>query len=258
MAERKSRSLSSTTIQFYTTYLTPFMDSIKGQALDVTKEDIAQFLDSLSCSPGGKHAYFRAIRAFYRWAWEEGYIDAIPRMKAPKVPKPLRYVVSLKDVAKLLESADNVRDKLIVSMLADTGLRRSELASIRILDVDTDTHILRVWGKRGKGKTGTLWAYHCPATLLTQWLRERPEEDMLFNLNKWGIGEMLERLERKTGIKCNAHSFRRLFATQSIRQGMNLFHTQSLLGHSSLTMTRLYAQEVDSHDAIQHYKPILG
>src|SRR5918992_510670 len=91
MAERKSRSLSSTTIQFYTTYLTPFMDSIKGQALDVTKEDIAQFLDSLSCSPGGKHAYFRAIRAFYRWAWEEGYTDAIPRMKAPKVPKPLRY-----------------------------------------------------------------------------------------------------------------------------------------------------------------------
>ena len=68
---------------------------------------------------------------------------------------------------------------------------------------------------------------------------------------------MLLRLELKTGIKCNAHTFRRTFATESIRNGMNVFHVQSLLVHSSLTMTRIYAEQVDSEDAIKAYTPIV-
>ena len=59
------------------------------------------------------------------------------------------------------------------------------------------------------------------------------------------------------GIKCNAHSFRRTFATESVRNGMNLFHVQSLLGHSSLTMTRIYAEQVNSEDAIEAYKAVV-
>ena len=62
---------------------------------------------------------------------------------------------------------------------------------------------------------------------------------------------MLAGLESLTGIKCNALSFRRTFATESVRNGMNLFHVQSLLGHSSLTMTRIYAEQVNSEDAIK-------
>ncbi len=63
-------------------------------------------------------------------------------------------------------------------------------------------------------------------------------------------------LEAVTGIKCNAHSFRPTFATESVRNGMNLFHVQSLLGHSSLTMTRIYAEQVSSEDAIVAYKAL--
>jgi len=58
-------------------------------------------------------------------------------------------------------------------------------------------------------------------------------------------------LESLTGIKCNAHSFRSKCPTESVRNGMNLFHVQSLLGHSSLTMTRIYAELVNSEDAIK-------
>ena len=68
---------------------------------------------------------------------------------------------------------------------------------------------------------------------------------------------MLVGLESLTGIKCNAHSFRRTFATESVRNGMNLFHVQSLLGHSSLTMTRIYAEQVNSEDVIKAYKAIV-
>ena len=54
----------------------------------------------------------------------------------------------------------------------------------------------------------------------------------------------------RTGIKRYVNSCRRTFATESVRNGMNLFHVQSLLGHSSLTMTRIYEQD-DSEDAIK-------
>ena len=68
---------------------------------------------------------------------------------------------------------------------------------------------------------------------------------------------MLARLERRTGIKCNAHAFRRTFVTESLGNGMNLFYVQSLLGHSSLTMTRIYAELVNSENAIRAYKAIV-
>ena len=68
---------------------------------------------------------------------------------------------------------------------------------------------------------------------------------------------MLSDLESVTGIKCTAHSFRRTFATESVRNGMNLFHVQSLLGHSNLTMTRIYAEQVNSEDAIKAYKAVI-
>jgi site-specific recombinase XerD len=83
------------------------------------------------------------------------------------------------------------------------------------------------------------------------------------NLILWAVGvavvagagmvitNLLKELGEKTGIKCNAHSFRRTFTTESVRNGMNLFHVQSLLGHSSLTMTRIYAEQVNSEDAIK-------
>lgn len=68
---------------------------------------------------------------------------------------------------------------------------------------------------------------------------------------------MLHRLGQRAGIKCHAHALRRTFATQSVRNDINLFYIQSLLGHSTLTMTRIYAEQVNSEDAIKAYKPIV-
>ena len=62
--------------------------------------------------------------------------------------------------------------------------------------------------------------------------------------------------EVQTGIKCNAHAFRRTFACEYVRNGLNVFYLQSVLGHS-LTMTRIYAEQVSSEDAIKAYKPIV-
>ena len=106
-----------------------------------------------------------------------------------------------------------------------------------------------MWGKGAKQRIvcyGT-----ATATYMAEYLDEMElKGHQAIIPNVWAITNLLKELEERTGIKCNAHSFRRTFATESVRNGMNLFHVQSLLGHSSLTMTRIYAEQVDSEDAI--------
>jgi integrase/recombinase XerC len=251
-------NLSAETINdFYRVYLTRFTDALAKSLFDVSKPDVMAFLSSLDCSPGGRHAYFRAIRAFYNWCVDEGQLERSPveGMKAPKVPKPLRYKVPLDALDRLLEACESVRDKLIVSMLADTGMRRTELASIKVADMDTAQQTIRIWGKGAKQRVVCYGSR--TAELLAQYIDGAALKDKLFGLSNYGISKVLKTLHRKTGIKCNPHSFRRTFATESVRNGVNLFYVQSLLGHESLTMTRIYAEQVNSEDAVRAYKPVL-
>ena len=260
LADRESRGLSPRTVRFYHDKLNYVIDHITDKPLlDLTKQDIQQILMNLTCNPGGKHSYLRALRAlraFFSWAEES---DLIPRSPCArirlKVPKPLRYSVKVENVLILLAACQSSRDKLIVLLLADTGLRLSELASVKAQDVDLETSTIRVWGKGAKQRVVRYGPQ--TASLLHQYLEAAAQGEVLLGLTPRGISIMLSRLGEKTGIKCNAHAFRRTFATESVRNGMNLFHVQSLLGHTNLTMTRVYAEQVNSEDAIKAYKPIV-
>ena len=257
ISERKSRSLSPNTIRFYEGYLARFVTTLSKPLQEQTKQDILDFITSRNCNAGGKHAYFRVLRAFYKWCLSEDLVDRSPmaNLMAPKVPKPLRPALSLRNLFQLLNASSNPREQLIVSLLADTGLRLSELAGIQKVDIDFQHQIILVWGK---GARQRLVAYgEASANSLQDYMKVGDRGEKLFNLLPRGIAQVLGRLEEKTGIKCNAHSFRRTFATESIRNDMNVFHVQSLLGHSSLTMTHIYAEQVNSEDAVKAYKPIV-
>ena len=214
-------------------------------------------LYSVDCGPGGKHAYFRAIRAFYKWAESEAHIATAPRMVAPRVPKPLRYAVPVDVISRLLVAAESTLVRLIVSLLADTGLRRAELCSVDWSDIDRNSDTIRVWGK-GSRERLVRYGPHTRA-ILDRWQTEcdSPGSGSVLGIKPTGMQDVLKRLGDRTGIKCNAHAFRRTFATESVRNALNVFYVQSLLGHSSLTMTRIYAEQVSSEDAIKAYIPIV-
>ena len=198
------------------------------------------------------------MRAFYSWAGDSELIAKSPCHKLQiKVPKPLRYAVPIHDIGKLLDAADGVRDKLIVSLLADTGLRRAELCSVEWADIDIGQDTIRVWGKGAKQRL----VRYGPQTrhLMDQWRNDSANNDgPLIGMKATGLQDVLKRLAIQTGIKCNPHAFRRTFACESVRNGLNVFYIQSLLGHSSLTMTRIYAEQVSSEDAIEAYKPVVS
>jgi len=250
LADRRARGLSPHTVQFYQEKL-EYVSRIRPLLSITQPDDLQQLLASLPCNPGGRHAYLRALRAFYSWAEDRGLVATSPCRKVTiKVPKPLRYAVQVGDLPKLLAGCECLRDRLILSMLADTGLRLSELASLTPEAVHGDT--ATVWGKGAKQRVVRFGP--ATAALLSQYT---PAGDTLFGLKPRGIAIMLHRLGERTGIKCHAHALRRTFATQSVRNDVNLFYIQSLLGHSTLTMTRIYAEQVNSEDAIRAYRPVV-
>jgi site-specific recombinase XerC len=140
------QGISPRTTEFYETYITPFVNGY-----DLTPNDINSFLANLSCN-NGRNAYYRAIRAFCNWLYRQGYIDDNPitRVDPPKMTKVILPSLTPEQVDYLIDNADNVRDKAIISLFADSGIRLNELMDIREGDVDLASMIVTVWGKGGK------------------------------------------------------------------------------------------------------------
>ena len=139
LASRR-QGLSPRTLDFYRCYLC-HANSVIG--LDVKSDNRIQFLDSLTCSNGGKYAYYRAIRAFYNWLYSrrsglnlQSRDNPILLVDAPKVEKKILPSLTAEQVNYLIEQADNLRDKAIISLFADSGMRLSELASVKASDIN--------------------------------------------------------------------------------------------------------------------------
>jgi integrase/recombinase XerC len=122
-------------------------------------------------------------------------------------------------VAHLIEAATTLRDKAVVAVLANSGLRLSEVERLRTCDLDVARRQARVWTKGGK--EGWLVFGATTAQLLTQYLAQQVPHgrETLFGLTAEGVDSVLDRLAKETGIKCNAHSFRRGFATELRKAG---------------------------------------
>ena len=91
----------------------------------LTPESINHFLSTLTCA-NGKNAYYRAIRAFCNWLYKQELIPTNPILKvdAPKIKKVILPSLTPAQVEYLIAKASYVRDKAIISLFADSGIRR--------------------------------------------------------------------------------------------------------------------------------------
>jgi integrase len=215
-------------------------------------------------NPGGRHAYYRAIRSFFNWAYSpasELGLDAgknpIRWVKPPQVPKRLMPAQDDKTLALLLSHVDNTRDKAILSLLIDSGGRLSEISNIREADIDWDKHLIKAIAK---GNREVLMPFgKASEILLKDWLVEYSGSDgVIWGMNRAGIISMLRRLEKASGIKCDAHTFRRGFASILRRRGVDSLDIMRLGHWKSLRMVELYTESVSLEDSLAHYQPPSG
>jgi integrase len=212
--------------------------------------------------PWRKHSFYRALRTFWKWVsityeMRNPFIDRFGNLviTAPKTPNKVLYTITPNVVGMLIEAASCARDKAMISLLADSGVRRGEIASIEVSDLDLERRRIKVLGKGGK--EGYLVFGATTAMLLTLHLQQDRPDASLFGLASAGVKKMLQRLESKTGIKCNAHSFRRGFATELRRKGLSELDIAELGRWSSVVMVKRYSKAYTFDDAAERYRPIV-
>ena len=246
----RRQGISPDTLEFYEFCLKPFVASY-----DLTSDGINKFLADLKCG-NAKHSYFRAIRVFSNWAFREGYVGQNPinRVDPPKISEAILPSLTIKQVEHIIKTADNIRDKCIVRLFADSGMRLSELANIKSHDIDWQNNTATIWGKGQKQRRAPFTKR--TARLLKKVIASNGNGCNLWNLEPHGIQLMLQRLKEKTGLPCNAHTFRRTFASNLHRAGMDIEHIMRLGGWSTLDMVLTYTKSVKFEDSLKIYQSL--
>jgi len=258
--ESRRQGLSSTTIKFYKGYLSRAIPVI---GLNVTGQDITNFLNSLQCTNGGKHAYYRALRACYGWLYsrKSGYdlnpqYNPILAVEPPKVERKILPSLTPEQVNTLINVADNLRDKCIISLFADSGMRLNELVNMKAQEIDWEVYTVTIWGKGNKQRKAPFT--NKTAILLGDWLSNNGHSPNIWGMNGRQVEWMLRNLEKQTGIKCNPHSFRRGFACNLHRKGLSTLDIMHLGGWQDLNMVLRYTRSVTFEDCLAHYQKALA
>jgi len=209
---------------------------------------------------------YRVLHAWFAWLVAEGDIEKSPmvNIRPPRMPRTTPKPFSIEDIQHLLLLASgkrftDIRNQAMILLFLDTGLRLSEMANIQLQDMDFDRDIIRVMGKGAKERVVRM-GKRTQRALLRYLLTRSDNYDCLWlnyerkPLSRDGVQSAMKKLARRArvqGARLGPHTFRHTFATMAIRNGANVFYVQSLLGHSTLHMTRRYASTIDSEAAVK-------
>lgn len=222
--------------------------------------------------PSTVATYHRHLRTFFWWLVEEGIITVSPmEAVASPVARPDQIqpftpaqVNALLQAAK--KSQQPRRNESLLLFLLDTGLRATELCSLRTKDVDLQGRRCTVLGKGNKRRTVPFGGTAIKA--LWQYLREdahEPDDPLFFSergdpFTRSGLLQLFRRLGKAAHIeaaRCSPHTMRHTFAVEFLRgdgkgMGGNVFTLQQLLGHTTLSMTNRYVALAQADIEAQH------
>ena len=257
--------LSKNTLESYRADLSQFniwLSKQKIQLLSVTQGDIQQYLSvkfPLS-KPRSISRLIASLRRFYRYALREHLIETDPtlQIESPKLPRSLPKSLNEQEVTELLNAPDisqpiGLRDRAMLELLYASGLRVSELVTIKVNEVSTQDGVVRVTGKGSKTRLVPMGEE--AADWIDQYLKyARPEIlqkrlcDELFVTNRaemmtrQAFWYLIKRYALIAGIHkhMSPHVLRHAFATHLLNHGADLRVVQMLLGHSDISTTQIY------------------
>ena len=264
-----ARGRSPRTCEAYARDLELFGAFIGGGVANAQRAQIKAFVLELAGNrrymPAAIRRKLVALRRFYRYLSVEGVRTDDPTVgiDPPKLPKRLPVVLGEDDVARLLRTPSpagrtafqKYRDRAILEVLYASGIRRAEVASLDLADVDLERRIMRVTGKGNKQRTVLI--NEAAADAMRAYLGYRPRtNDAAFFIGRRGerlgvraVWEIVKTIERLSGMAIHAtpHVMRHSFATHLLENGADLMTIKELLGHESLATTQIYTNVSVEH-----------
>jgi integrase/recombinase XerC len=198
------------------------------------------------------HGALKDLRAFVRWLLEEELIDGPIKVPVPSLPQTLFPVLADETIQAIWESQHlrfpgslGKRNRALLALMFDTGLRSAEVVSLEPADVDLDDQLVTVLGKGLKERRVPFSSG--VALLLREWLEARGDEPgPLFLLKQAGLRMLFQRIREDVGLEVfHPHSVRHTAATQMLRANMDLHSVKRVLGHSHISTTERYLSLAD-------------
>jgi integrase/recombinase XerD len=231
-------------------------------SLQLAQQDISAFISHLRGQGLGARSVARtvhAVRGLYRFAIREGRLagDPMENLKAPRAFQALPRCLSLLQVDALLAAPDvtkplGLRDRALLEVLYATGLRVSELISLRPQDLDLTVGLLTAFGKGKKERLVPLGSV--ARDMVERYLQEarrrlgrRQAENLFLNhrggrLSRMGVWGVVRRYAVEIGVQdvLTPHVLRHSFATHLLERGADLRALQAMLGHADISTTQIY------------------
>ena len=287
LLDHRSQNHSPKTLEWHTLALGNFADFLEKQGVtcieDIERVHVLSWLTYMSTKPGAKgrklaersvNCYARSMRAFCNWLEAEGYVQVAPsnHVKMPKVGRPLIRIIEFEEFERMLKACtpshevgpitdmNAARNRAILWLLWDTGIRLAELCDLRLVNVDRDKGAIIVHGKGNKERRIALGRNALRALLLyiDRYRQNRdtllavgnPNEDHVFlseggfALTRRGIDMLFQRLRRRVdlpkGKRISPHIFRHTFAVRYLMLGGDIYTLQELLGHEDIATIKNY------------------
>ncbi len=276
-----SDGLSHNTTLAYKRDVQDFQKFIETKGLEPSPDAIRSYLVSLSENNLSERTQARrlsALKHFFKFAVERDFTNEDPTqgVEMPKLPKTLPKALSTQEMEALLtldresDAPDALRQRAIIEVLYSTGIRVTELATLKVGDLEGEPNpTLRVTGKGDKQRLVPL-SVKALQTLQTYMDKARPKFDGT-NQSKWMFpsrqGRPLTRQRlfqivrcagERCGIDLSPHQLRHTFATHLLENDADLRAVQMMLGHSDLSTTQVYTQVVEDRlrDVIEEKHPL--
>lgn len=267
--------LSPRTIEDYREKISRFVEFStaygKPNPPDITTHDIRLFLLSLrdTCGPVSIRDYYGVINRFFNWMVTEGIIEVNPmtKIRKPRVPKKIIDTFTDQHITAMLKVCGEktflgLRNRAIILLLLDTGMRLAEASGIQLGNVDVEHGLIKVHGKGAKERY-VAFGKQAQKALLKYLLVRSDDHGCLWvteerrPMTARGIQTMIRRMGKLAelqGVRCSPHTFRHTFATRSLLNGGGQRFVQSLLGHSDSRMTETYIKGINSSHATEAHK----
>ena len=257
---------SNLTVKGYSDEIEKYLTYTKEHNVNykkISNDDIRnylKYLDNLKYSKSSISRNLSSIRTYYKYLLDKKVVDSNPfkNISNPKKDKKLPNFLNYEEIMKIFDSIDeeNIlgkRDRCIVEVLYDTGVRVSELVNIKIKDIDFSEKTISIFGKGRKERIVYFGDYlydvlndyinNCRNILLSN----KSCEYLILNsrgsqITTRGVEKIIDKVVKDASLKhkISPHVLRHTFATHMLNGGSDIKTIQQLLGHESLSTTGIY------------------